>query len=637
MKGRIEKIVSLRWLLWTLIFLILVCCKCSFSSIGIYNNYFPTKIVDSSATIFGQPRAIRTDEWAVQVPIFFSQQYNDYKLNSNQMSISDTNMVMDYYAPTKDLSVLGKPFSWGYILFGNEIGLSWYWSMMIVLFFAVSFEMFYIITENNVRISIIGMFMIALSPAIQWWMMPHMPIVILYGMGLFCIGYYFFISKSIILRGLCTALSIVAVSGFAMSIFPSFQVPVLLIMGCLLIITLIRDKEDIVFEKKDILRLIIAVCGVLVILGYFLITSKDSISAVMNSVYPGKRVSTGNDVSLYNIFTDLMSIFLPYRDSNILNNSEVATYIHFAPFFILLFPRISNRLKSFEDKNWMIGITLFWAILIEIIFMGLGFPVTLAKLTMFKYANRMKLIYGFTATLFTIWSIFVLFKYKDILKKWEKVCYPILYGGMYLMFIDDTLLGYISKYIIILEIIMFVGCLILICFNYKKLFTYLMIAIMIFAGATVNPLEIGIDAITNHPIYEYVRSVVDKDPDAVWASIDCDFQLSNYLLACGAKTLDSTNFYKDYEKWELLDPANEFDFQTNRYTNEKMELSNDCTSVELIADDQILININPEDLKKINVTYILTKENYSKMLNKYGIKSDLEFEEDGYKIYKLEY
>ena len=77
--NKIEGLVRFRWLLWALIFILLVWGKYSFSSIGIYNNCFPTKIENTSSTIMGQPRGIRSDEWAVQVPIFFSQKYNDYK------------------------------------------------------------------------------------------------------------------------------------------------------------------------------------------------------------------------------------------------------------------------------------------------------------------------------------------------------------------------------------------------------------------------------------------------------------------------------------------------------------------------------------------------------------------------------
>ena len=71
------------------------------------------------------------------------------------------------------------------------------------------------------------------------------------------------------------------------------------------------------------------------------------------------------------------------------------------------------------------------------------------------------------------------------------------------------------------------------------------------------------------------------------------------------------------------------------FSNQKMQLTSEPTSVELFAADQILISINPADLKKMNVSYILINEDCSELLNQYGIQMQLEFEQDGFRIYKI--
>lgn len=67
-------------------------------------------------------------------------------------------------------------------------------------------------------------------------------------------------------------------------------------------------------------------------MGYFIINYSNDLMAEMNTVYPGKRVSVGGDNSIIDLFTALSSIFLPYRDINVANNSEASTFIQFAPF-----------------------------------------------------------------------------------------------------------------------------------------------------------------------------------------------------------------------------------------------------------------------------------------------------------------
>ena len=222
---------------------------------GMYNTFFPTVTDQKEAdkySVIGTDRAIRSDEWAVQVPTFFSQYYNDYNVMSEQMSVGGENMILDYFAPVKSIVTLGKPLNWGYLFFGNEVGLSWYWCGQLILLFMTAFELFMILTNRCVKASVFGAFMIALSPCIQWWFLPHMPIVFLYGMALFDIGYYFFTAKKKWLRWLMTIIAGPIVLGFALSIFPSCQVPVAIIVVVLLIMCLIRDKQSIESQNNGI-------------------------------------------------------------------------------------------------------------------------------------------------------------------------------------------------------------------------------------------------------------------------------------------------------------------------------------------------------------------------------------------------
>lgn len=636
-----------RWVLALLVFCICVGLRLHGSSIGVYDEFFPTQITGKESTLFGIPRGLRSDEYGVATPIYFSQASNEYRLYSQQMSLSPMNMVLDYYSPVWDWTILGKPLSWGFLFFGNEVGLSWYWCGEIILLFMVAFEMCRILTDDKRRESFLGAFMIGFSPAIQWWVMPHMPPVILYAMALFCIGYWFFTAKGRLAKWSSAALAAMAVLGFALSIFPSFQVPCGYVVLILLAVCLWRDREKMSFSRRDWPRLILPVVGVFLILGRFLLISRPDLSLLMNTAYPGRRMSLGGGRGIQNLFTDVSSLFLSYKDITYLNNCEVASYIHFAPFFMTLSPILFFTLKKRGKKQLLVGSALFWILLGQIVFMIIGIPKWMGEVTLLRFCNRMHEVYGWVATLFTIWGFSVLARQPDCLNIREKVLWPLAYGILWLALVNDELRRYFSQFFFsrfeiggLLPVLAAIACttiLYLAVFQKHRLMSALTILLMLFCGATVNPIEQGIGAVTNHPVSAAISEIAEQEPEGRWICTDSPIILSNYVMANGAKVLNATNFYPDREKWALLDPENRFEDQTNRYANESAELTEKETSVELVSPDHLRLRLNPESLKELKIRYLFTPVDYSDLLAEYGISSEYVTGQDGYAIYSLGY
>lgn len=71
-------------------------------------------------------------------------------------------------------------------------------------------------------------------------------------------------------------------------------------------------------------------------------------------------------------------------------------------------------------------------LLVQIIYMCIGFPEWLSRITQFKYINRMETSYGWLAAIFTIWSIYAIWKYKgEMFEKWQKILFPLFFGEVY--------------------------------------------------------------------------------------------------------------------------------------------------------------------------------------------------------------
>ena len=161
-----------------------------------------------------------------------------------------------------------------------------------------------------------------------------------------------FSNKKEWLKNLLTILLPLLISEFVIAIFPSFQVGLGIFIFLMLILFLVRDKSKLFQDKKQIIRLGIVFILTLFLVGYFVYTNIDELLISLNTVYPGKRVVTGGDGSIIDLFTDLTTIFLPYRETIPYSNfSEVSTYLHFGMFFVLLSPVLIKELKKKKDRN----------------------------------------------------------------------------------------------------------------------------------------------------------------------------------------------------------------------------------------------------------------------------------------------
>lgn len=623
-------IIRYRYIISLVIFCLLVIFKVNGSSIGVYNTIF-TDMKDPSLAnneIVGHNRILRGDEFNVQTPYYFSQYYNDFKMVSHQMSISGQNMILGYNAPVKDITQLSKPFTLGYILLGNERGLSWYWCSKIILTLLVMYEAFFILLRKNKTLSALASLAITFSPAMQWWFAPHLYDVFFWAMTLFVLGYYFFIARGKT-KWIVTLLAPLAIVGFVLHLFPSLQVPLGLIAIILLIVCLIRDRELIRFTKSDFMRLICAGVYVVAVLGRFIFQNYSQIHLLMNTVYPGTRISTGKDAILGQLFNNLTLVLTPYSDTNFSNNNEISTFYHFGVlcmfhFIFIMYKWVKSSRKL--DVNIGIGMSLFVALFIEIYFMLFGFNQLIAKITLFSYINRMFLVYSFTALIFTFWEIDTVTREKELrnipILLLCIVIYMILhfitiptYNVSYVMnFIFKSKLFFIhAKLFFVLEIFFFTLVALLLFVKRNKLAASFYMCIILVSGLTVNPIVIGSSAITNHKIYDVIQDIVKKD-NTNWLALNSTYE-QNYLLASGAKCINAVNFYPDYGKWYKVDKDKKYDDVYNRYAHLRINLGMKRNFSNKIAPDAAEITITYNDLKKWKVKYILVENNNDPFYN----------------------
>ncbi len=619
----IDMLVKYRYLLYLIIFIFCISLKLHGSSIPVYSEFFQNKNHEEKTILYGDFRWIRSDEFEVLTPYYINQTYNKFNKINHYMSISGQNMIIGYNAPVKDLTLLFKPLNLGYIFLGKEYGLSWYWCMKQILLFAFAFEIFYFLTKKNKVLSILGSFMIAYGPSTQWWFAPHMPDVILWSMGLLVGTYHLISNEKMWIRNMLVFILACIITEFVIALFPSFQIGLGIFMAIILLALIMRDRIKIFQDKSQIIRYLLVLILTTLFVFYFLYNNLDALLASMNTVYPGSRVSLGGDSKILDLLTDLTTIFLSYKSKIPYSNlSEISTYFHFGLFFYFLSPVLIKKLKKEKNRNYIIGIAFVIIMTVYGSFMLLGFPKWLAKITLFSYINRMKMILGIISVFFTIWSIYIMLNLKEKINTKYYLCCTFIYCLIYFLTISKEQLSYLPFYAYILEIILFAIILLGFHYNMKKMSLSLMLGVIMFASIAINPVVRGISDIENHPSATFIQKKSVEDKSSYWIGYDSPIYQS-YILANGGKALNAVNFYPDWKKWKIIDEQGKYKDVYNRYAHITIKFSeDDKVHIESPLPDAVKVELPLSKLVDLKVKYLLSR-------------NEIEKENDNYKLSKI--
>ena len=641
-KGNIiDKIVKYRFIIAIITFILLVAFKIHGSSIGAWNRY-TSELIDPTekSILIGKNREIRSDEWNVQSTYYMAQAMSDefYPLYNTNIMDDGLNMILAYNAPVANLSILGKPFNWGFLLLGKEYGLSWYWAFKTIALLLLAFELSMILTKNMKGLSLIASFWITFSPAIQWWFMQHVGDTIFFTLAIIVFFYKYVenIDKNKWSKLGFSLMFAFSAIGFALVIYPAFQVPLAYLILVFMSIIYFGIFKKPKLSKDDYIFILIIVLIIGIVLGQFLLTSMDAIKATLETVYPGKRVSTGGGVELFRYSEFMINTYTPFRDINYLNNCEVSSFINFfIGSVIVLFVAISKKVK-----NIGIGIALFIVALLQFIWTVVPFNETIAKITFLSYVptDRMMLMFNFTAMLLSIWAIGVIFREKIISPLVGGIIAVVNFSVYALLILKSPYRDYTNlRYLIILfAIYLIINVSIFV--RWKMVFFIAMSVLIFMSGMTVNPVVKGVGGIYNKTLSKAIIEIEENDPDSVWLA-EGEETKGEFIYANGAKAINGTHFYPALSTWKKISEDYDDEIIYNRYAHVKISLTTDETKFSLGNADAFEIDLNIEELKTLNIKYIVTKNDLSNILNEDNIKFEEIYhsEVDGNRIYKVIY
>lgn len=634
----LDVFLKLRYLIGLLAIVIIVTFNLNGSSLGTWDKYVSQR-EDGKKTdvIFGQNREVRSDEWLVQTPFYLSQAENDYPLVNQDYSLNGQNMVIAYNSPVKDITVIGKPFNWGFFFLGRDRGLSFYWAMKLVVMVLLGFEVLMILTKRKKALSLVGAFALTFSPAVQWWFMQHVGDLIFFTLGLMTAFYhYFYHHDNKWLRALMMCLIVIFGLGFILVIYPAHQVMLAYLLLFYFVGLLIYYGRRITWDWFDGVLIIAALLFIGGVLIHFWLTSKDALLASLNTLYPGKRVSTGGKWKLGEFFYFLTNWKISFKDITFSNNSEVALFYHFFPTVFLASPFVLFGKKNSEQK--LFGRILMIFCLFSIFWITVGLPKGFAELTLLSYVPpfRAILTFSFAACLLTIWFIAYIWQ-EDVIPTWFKLLLLLANAGIYAYSLMNSKM---TKYFSELEITMIViaGTLLLafILFRRSRLFYLTFGALIVASGFFVNPVVEGTGAIFEKTLAKEIKAIDQKDPRQVWLTED---ELYNFTPTLGVKAFNTVRFYPDMEAWKKIDPDKKYEKYYNRYAHTRAFIAKEETSFNLDRPDMFSVTLNFEDAEKLGIKYVVSK----RPLTDYNQLYEAQFtqlygpDKDGYMIFEVAY
>jgi len=551
-------------------YLILSSLKIHTSNIANWDLFFG--LDKSESVLAGKPRFIRMDEWMISSPAAIGQ-YNAGMPIKNG-SVGELNAPVVWGLPVKDISSALRPSLWSYFVFDVERAFAFSWNFNIFFFLISTFLLLMMLTKNNFWLSVTGTFFIFLSGGVQWWSY-FIADYMLYLNGLFISLAYIFYSKKRVPLIIAGIIFIVSAYGNLFNLYPPFQVPLLWLYLFLFAGFLLQRKNfQTIKENWQFKTIILGVS--LVVLAFFIYhyynLVKDTYSMMLNTVYPGRRFSTGGALKDGKVFAEFFGIFMtdthtPVQWQNICEASG----------FIMFFPMVFYAMGYYYFKTkkadpLLISLSIF--LLIGLLYVLFGFPAFLSRITLFSMSPDFR-----TLPIVGVANCFLLICYiassKIQIKKerisWIELGVLVAATLIFMLIvttqINKTTENYFTSTEVGIAIALIVISYLLIRYkNFRFATPALLILLlgMVIPNANVNPVTKGLAPILENPLVVESKEIHEKDPSARWALFG-NTRLTHLLKANGIDLFNCVKLVPPMKDMKVLDPTGRNDSIYNRY------------------------------------------------------------------------
>lgn len=564
----------------------------------------------------GKSQALRTDEYMGLTPLAFSQKYNNYRYFSTIPSGQSTDLFIIKDAPVLALAEIFRPFQWGYLFLGSSRGLAFYWSARMVALFLCMYELIRLMTASR-RLAAAGATLVTYSPIVQWWYAVNSIVELLIAASLAIVLFNHYCHDHNSWHRLSCAAVICQCGGmFILALYPALQVPFAYLIMILLAWSLAENWKNIHMTLRDWLWVVVCVAVTILLLGTVLYYSRPTIVAALNTVYPGHRVSTGDDMPFLNLFNGFTSMLYSLKDYvGPVNASETAQMVDFFPLGLLLALYQLFKLK----KKDVLSILLFIYSCAMCLFMTVGVPEWLASVTLFSRVTGSRCYLGFA-----IANVLLLCRCLSrpitIMEKRFSLAIVLIYALLIVVIsrrYNPAYAGKLTLSIVAVLVVLIGFGLLFIIKKYDTVVSICIASLAMFAvivcGGLVNPTRIGAEQLDNQSLSNQARTIQNKHA-GLWiveGPSRIGDNIPQLLVANGVPAFNSIQVTPHLSAWRKIDPTGKYANVYNRYAYVAIEICEreSAKPFRLVTPDRIQVSLTPEQLHKFGITYVMSQSN----------------------------
>lgn len=601
------------------------------SNMDAYSVIIPNNVSASRMETIGKVRMIRSDEFLVSSPAFFHDHIlGPFRLlwNSDGSPAQTINQIIK----------LINPLNWGNYFLPTEYAFSWMFIQNYLFSLAVFFALFYIITKRR-NFSVVSACILCFSPGFQWW---WGPVSFARIMAISVLFYLFFDTEKVWGKVLCAAGLICVMQQIVEGVYPAWDVP-LVYLALFLLVGIYLTEKKIKFKKADIPYIFITTALMIIVVGVYFLSNRTAMSMELNTVYPGKRFSSGGGLFGSSYWVHYLAMLVtPWKELTFswTNLSEISSFLHLFPV-----PYILYFLKRKDLKSNKIITALMVFCLICMLYVTVGIGDSLARVTLLSYttSERLMQVLGFAS------SILLLLECNEIvpIKLHEIRTDASLSGGIQLLNLSVISLLLWTAYVQV-DLRNYIGLIPFICISIgllllgnllfigqKQPFLIGLTILTIFTGLSVNPINFGPSVLMDTPVAREIRRI-DEQSAGRWLALD-DFLLPKYVYAQGVDCINYLSWPPRFDLFEPLDEDGSDRDIYNRYAHVDVTLTESDTSFLLNQADCFSLHLSYEDLAKWDVKYIVTKKQLPLTTEFEGFQPIYYDTLDGINIYQVEY
>ncbi len=572
---------------------------------------------EASEVLLGEPRAIRSDDWFVVLPLAFAQAAHDPPFPARNENIGlGSPMWVPLQVPVAGPLALFRPTLWGHFL-GRDVGMAWAWWSSALGLFYVFFLVFMIVGHGRFELAAPAALGVWFAPFFQYWSLNYATAAAYAGL--------IFVAACGLLRAcrkrpilLYGALLGWAAGCFLLVLYPPYQIQLGYLVALLL--------GAFAWEHRHLLRrrellgarlggVALAIGLPMAVAALLLLAAGDAISALRGTVYPVGRVETGGGLPLWRVFSH--NLAFSWQVSNwrsLLNICEASSFPLFVPVvaFGLVCGARRGLARGVHVDPLCAALTAYCFLLV--VYATVGAPAWLARGTGFSIvvARRAAIGMGIADAILLVRFLSLVAgdrpgprgsaAFAFVVAAALAACALKLHG-----ILPGTRLGLLTAAAVANGLLAW-------AILQRRRPALVLGAIAATSVATTlwfNPLvRGGADYLLENPLSRRILEVDhEHGGNTFWLAVDTRYA-ANLFRLLGVQALNGTHPVPQLELWRNFDPERRYQHVYNRYSNVTVQSSRSPRAeFSLEAMDNFVLRIRPDApvLRKVGITHVLVQ------------------------------